>query len=191
MERIYYVDNNDQQTGESDEKLHAHHADTKLHAAFSCYIFNDKGQLLVTKRAETKKVWPDVWTNSCCGHPAPGESREDALKRRAQYELGLDLFSIQIVVAEYIYKTPPYKGVIEHEYCPIFIASTNTEPTPNPDEVSEYEWIYWKEYVKRTAEDSNDYTNEENLPIWSWWCKDQLSYLDKSTTFQDFLKSIS
>ena len=191
MERIYYVDNNDQQIGESDEKLHAHHADTKLHAAFSCYIFNDKGQLLVTKRAETKKVWPDVWTNSCCGHPAPGESREDALKRRAQYELGLDLFSIQIVVAEYIYKTPPYKGIIEHEYCPIFIASSNGEPIPNPDEVSEYEWISWKEYVKRTAEDSNDYTNEENLPIWSWWCKDQLSYLDKSTTFQDFLKSIS
>ena len=191
MERIYYVDNNDQQIGESDEKLHAHHADTKLHAAFSCYIFNDKGQLLVTKRAETKKVWPDVWTNSCCGHPAPGESREDALKRRAQYELGLDLFSIQIVVAEYIYKTPPYKGVIEHEYCPIFIASTNTEPTPNPDEVSEYEWISWEEYVKRTAQDSNDYSDEENLPKWSWWCKDQLSYLDKSTTFQDFLRSIS
>ena len=84
MERIYYVDNNDQQTGESDEKLHAHHADTKLHAAFSCYIFNDKGQLLVTKRAETKKVWPDVWTNSCCGHPHPDESREDAVKRRSQ-----------------------------------------------------------------------------------------------------------
>ncbi len=68
-ELVYYVTQDDHPTGETEEKYAAHHANTRLHAAFSVYVFNDKGQLLVTQRAFSKKVWPGVWTNTCCGHP--------------------------------------------------------------------------------------------------------------------------
>lgn len=63
------------------EKYAAHTADTLLHLAFSSWLFNAKGQLLVTRRALSKKAWPGVWTNSVCGHPQLGESSEDAVIR--------------------------------------------------------------------------------------------------------------
>ena len=89
QELIVYVDENGIPTGETAPKLDAHTLNTRLHAAFSCYIFNDQGEFLVTRRALTKKVWPGVWTNSVCGHPGPGESNESAIIRRAKYELCL------------------------------------------------------------------------------------------------------
>lgn len=179
VEQIYYVDEHDEPTGEVSEKLAAHTSNTRLHAAFSCYIFNKHGELLVTKRAAAKKVWPSVWTNSCCGHPQPGESREDAIKRRVQYELGMKITSIKLLVPKYVYKTPPYNGIIEHEYCPIYLASAVTEPTPNPSEVEDYKWVSWQWFLEETAVDSNDYSDllSDTAPKWSWWCKDQLKHL--------------
>lgn len=103
---IYYVDKNDNPTGEVEEKIAAHHSETKLHAAFSCYVFNAKGQFLVTRRASSKKVWPSLWTNSCCGHPMPGESRVSAVKRRLLYELGLESVSIEKIIG----KTQPMQN---------------------------------------------------------------------------------
>src|SRR5581483_7642642 len=74
-ERIVFVDETGQPTGETGPKLASHTADTKLHLAFSCYVFNLENKLfLFTQRAHVKKVWPDVWTNSVCGHPMPGET---------------------------------------------------------------------------------------------------------------------
>ena len=73
------------------EKYAAHTADTRLHLAFSSWLFNAKGQLLVTRRALSKKAWPGVWTNSVCGHPQLGESNEDAVIRRCRYELGVEI----------------------------------------------------------------------------------------------------
>lgn len=140
---IYYVDENDVPTGEVAEKLEAHNLETRLHAAFSCYVFNKKGQFLVTRRSSDKKVWPSLWTNSCCGHPEPQESREEAVKRRLHFELGIKADKIVKVIGEYIYKTPEYKGIIEHEYCPIFIAITDDEPNVNSGEVGDYKWVDW------------------------------------------------
>lgn len=73
------------------EKYAAHTADTLLHLAFSSWLFNAKGQLLVTRRALSKKAWPGVWTNSVCGHPQLGESNEEAVIRRCRYELGVEI----------------------------------------------------------------------------------------------------
>ena len=90
-ELIVYVQPDGTPTGETAPKLEAHTANTRLHSAFSCYIFNDQGQLLLTQRAHHKKVWPDVWTNSVCGHPVPEEAREVAVIRRSAYELGMQI----------------------------------------------------------------------------------------------------
>lgn len=169
MEYIVFVDEQGQPTGETGEKLASHGPDTKLHLAFSCYIFNENGEVLVTRRADSKKVWPSVWTNSVCGHPAPGESFEDAIKRRSQYEIGLDVTDIDVKLPNYRYKTPPYNGIIENEFCPVFFAKTSAEPKPNPEEVSAYEWLEWNEFVQRAQADEGD--------EWSWWCKDQLKQL--------------
>lgn len=189
-------------TGEVEDKLKAHNEKTKLHAAFSCYVFNEKGQFLVTQRAHSKKVWHGVWTNSCCGHPMPEESREDAIKRRLMDELGMTVKKIRLVIPEYIYKTPPYNGIIEHEYCPVYVAIADSELEPNPNEVEDYKWVEWDWYVEQLKNDSKDYSyfaekvpmddelGKNHIPKWSWWCKDQLKYLQNNKDFISFTKTL-
>jgi isopentenyl-diphosphate Delta-isomerase len=184
MELVYYVDENDQPTGETAEKLSAHHAHTKLHAAFSCYIFNDHGELLITQRAHSKKVWPSVWTNSCCGHPMPGETRENAIIRRVRYELGLDVNDIKILIPDYRYTTPPYEGIIENEFCPVFMARTNSEPKPRVSEVELYEWVAFTDVVELL--ETTESTTER---VWSWWFKDQLNTMISHAIYSDKLKT--
>lgn len=192
MEQIYYVTKNDEPTGETAEKYSAHTSQTKLHAAFSCYVFNEKGEVLVTQRAAMKKVWPNVWTNSCCGHPFPDETREDALHRRMEYELGMKVNNVELILPEYTYKTPPYNGIVEHEYCPVFVAIAETEPIPNPSEVSAYKWVGWDWFKAQTEHDSDDYTNPDSpgSPTWSWWSKDQIEKLLSSDRFNEFLNRL-
>ncbi len=152
-------------------KLASHHAKTPLHLAFSCYVFDENGKLLITRRASSKKVWPDVWTNSFCGHPAPGESMEDAIHRRAKYELSIEaLRDLRCVLPDYRYKTPPYNGIIENEYCPVYIARLASTVEPNPEEVGEYEFIEWDEFRAAIAAHPERY---------SYWAKEQVKLLDE------------
>jgi len=88
QELIVLCDERGTPTGTA-EKWSSHHGRTPLHLAFSCYVFDEAGAFLTTRRALTKKVWPGVWTNSVCGHPAPAESFVDAIARRVGYELGM------------------------------------------------------------------------------------------------------
>ncbi len=122
-------------------KSEVHTTDTALHLAFSCHVFNQAGQILVTRRALEKKTWPGVWTNSFCGHPAPGESFEQAITRRAQQELGLSLDSISSAVPDFRYRAVDASGIVENEICPVYVATVSTEPLPNPSEVCEYAWV--------------------------------------------------
>lgn len=176
IEQIVFVYKNGSPTGEVGPKLDSHTADTKLHLAFSCYILRrSDNKFLVTQRALVKKVWPGVWTNSVCGHPAPGEAVEDAVLRRAKYELGLGhLDDLKCVVPKYIYKTPPYNNIIEHEFCPIFVAYVSDEPKPNPDEVETYEWIDWTAYAQLIQSEPDKM---------SYWCKDQYKILQRLEPF--------
>ncbi len=150
-------------------KLASHHANTPLHLAFSVYIFRSDGKILVTQRAHSKKVWPGVWTNSCCGHPAPDEPISDAITRRVAYELGMTVTDLRCLLPDYRYQTPPFNGIIEHEVCPLYFANTTDEPQPNALEVDDFHWLTWDEFTKNALSDDND--------TWSWWCKDQLKQL--------------
>lgn len=177
-ERIVFVDEEGRPTGETGPKLASHTADTKLHLAFSCYVFNGENQVLITQRAHSKKVWPGVWSNSLCGHPAPGEDMVAAIKRRLQFELDMTADNFEIILPRYRYKTPPYNGIIENEFCPVYVARATSEPAPNPEEVETYKWLEWDAFVEQAAADNND--------AWSWWCKDQIKQLKENAIFQDY-----
>lgn len=134
-------------------KAGVHTGSTPLHLAFSCYVTDGAGQLLVTRRAVSKKTWPGVWTNSVCGHPGPGEAMEDAVVRRARQELGMELRDITPAIPQFAYRARDATGVVENEFCPVFTAVAASEPAPSPDEVEEWRWAPWAdvEAVARTA----------------------------------------
>ena len=128
-------------------KAEVHGPDTPLHLAFSCYVFDEDARLLVTQRALAKPTFGGVWTNSCCGHPAPGEPIEDAVRRRTGQELGLDLDRVRLVLPGFGYRavvaSGPYAGWVEHELCPVFTATATGDPAPDPAEVEAWEWVPW------------------------------------------------
>ena len=118
------------------------HTDTTpLHLAFSCHLLDQQGRLLVTRRALAKRTWPGVWTNSFCGHPRPGETFEDAVRRHGRHELGLEVDSIESLLPDFRYRAIDSAGIVENEVCPVFTARTFTEPVPHADEVAEHRWV--------------------------------------------------
>ena len=124
-------------------KATVHHRETPLHLAFSCYIFDGAGRMLLTCRALEKPTWPGAWTNSFCGHPSPGEDIFDAVRRRAREELGIALDQLQLTLPTFRYEATMENGTRENEFCPVFTATTLDEVQPNPAEVSAHEWVDW------------------------------------------------
>lgn len=134
-------------------RAQVHTRDTPLHLAFSLYVLDTEGRLLLTRRALGKTAWPGVWTNSCCGHPRPGESVEAAVRRRTAEELGLEIVDVTTVLPDFRYRAVDASGVVEHEVCPVHVTRVErgTEPTPDPAEVAEHAWLAWPD-VRRIAE---------------------------------------
>ncbi|HED5644622.1 TPA: isopentenyl-diphosphate Delta-isomerase [Enterobacter cloacae] len=123
------------------EKYAAHTSHTPLHLAFSSWLFNAKGECLITRRALSKKAWPGVWTNSVCGHPQSGEAIDQAIVRRCRYEVGAEITGITTVAAEFRYCETDPSGIVENEICPVFAARITNALTINSDEVMAYEWV--------------------------------------------------
>jgi isopentenyl-diphosphate Delta-isomerase len=139
-EQVVLVDNDGIVIG-SAEKATVHTAETPLHLAFSCHVFDASGRLLVTRRSLRKVTWAGVWTNSFCGHPAPGETQEQAIARRASDELGITVENIQLVLPDFRYRAIDASGIVENEICPVYRATSGDTVKANPDEVSEWEWV--------------------------------------------------
>lgn len=129
-------------------RIAVHTSATPLHLAFSTYLFNGAGDVLMTRRALSKKTWAGVWTNSCCGHPRPGEAIEDAARRRIREELGLTVGPLTPLIPDFRYRATDASGIVENEVCPVFGAFVTDEtPVPDPDEVEEWAWIPWLDVV--------------------------------------------
>lgn len=152
-----------------DSKSAIHHAETPLHLAFSCYIFDADDRLLVTQRALGKPSFPGVVTNSCCGHPLPGEPLERAVRRRALGELGLSVDSLWLVLPEFRYRAVSATGMVENEICPVYAARTADEELAlDPTEVERAEWVPWVEFAESVADGSR---------VVSTWCTEQVPRL--------------
>jgi isopentenyl-diphosphate Delta-isomerase len=123
-----------------EDKITVHSSSTPLHLAFSTYVYDSDGRILITRRALSKLTWPGVWTNSFCGHPGPGERFEDSVRRRGEYELGLRLDQVELKVPDFRYRAVDASGVVENEICPIFTARAASRLDPRPDEVMEWQW---------------------------------------------------
>jgi len=134
-----------------------HTTDTPLHRGFSLFVFNAKKQLLITKRAITKKTFPGVWTNTVCGHPAPEESTVEAAERRLRDEMGIKDINIQ-EVAPYRYRFADANGIVENEICPILVGYYDGDPEPSLQEVGEWKWMNWSEFLKDIKNNQSKYS---------------------------------
>ncbi|MUK02585.1 isopentenyl-diphosphate Delta-isomerase [Vibrio cholerae] len=130
------------------EKATVHTLDTPLHLAFSTHVFDDAGRILVTRRALGKKAWPGVWTNSFCGHPAPGEAFEEAVDRRAAQELGFTVRDIEVALPDFRYRAVDASGIVENEICPVYTAVADSAVDPLPEEVMDFQWVDAVELVR-------------------------------------------
>jgi len=149
-------------------KAGVHHADTPLHLAFSCYLFDPAGRLLMTRRARTKPTWPGTWTNSVCGHPAPGEPMADAVRRRVRHEVGVRAERITLVLPAFRYRAVMPNGIVENEMCPVFVATTTDVPAPDPAEVADATWVDWAAFRAGVLDGSRAI---------SPWCREQVALL--------------
>lgn len=162
-------------------KSEVHQTKTPLHRAFSCFLLNEKNQLLIQQRALSKKTWPGIWSNSVCGHPLPGEKTKAAVHRRMRYELGLPESEIIEMLPNFRYRAS-FAGIEENEICPVWVGRISTEPQPNPVEVENINWLDWEDFVMK-IKNPNDTTYDH----FSVWCREEVVLLDESEKFQKWL----
>ena len=151
---LILVDEQDRPTGIM-EKMEVHEKGL-LHRAFSVFIFNDKQEMLLQKRASVKYHSAGLWTNACCSHPQPGEDTLTAAKKRLQEEMG---FTTALRKAfEFVYKAPFDNGLTEHEFDHVFIGSYNGEIFPDPEEVSDYCFMPLEKITAQLESSPSKYT---------------------------------
>ena len=153
-DKIVFVDEEDNPIATGD-KLPGHTGDTKLHRAFSVFLFNPSGEFLMQHRALSKKTWPGVWSNSACGHVMLHETTEAAARRRLKFELGLTGIDLTLVLPDFRYRAEK-DGVVENELCPVFVGVTDHLPRPNPAEVESVKWVDWDEFVASLDDPETD-----------------------------------
>lgn len=154
MEEVILVSENDEQIGTA-EKLLAHQQNL-LHRAFSIFIHNGKGEVLLQKRAVTKYHSGGLWTNTCCSHPKPNEDLLVAGKRRLQEEMG---FSTNLVAKFFfIYQADLDNELSEHELDHVLVGEFSGEILPNPDEACAIKWMSIEDLMSDVEANPNNYT---------------------------------
>jgi isopentenyl-diphosphate delta-isomerase len=136
-ERVVLVDRDDRQVGTA-PKLAAH-LDGQLHRAFSVFVFDSAGNTLLQRRAAGKYHSAGLWSNTCCGHPRPGEPTGAAAHRRLREEMGFDCGLRPTLSFEY--RRDLENGLIEHELDRVFVGRFDGTPVPDPHEVDDWRWV--------------------------------------------------
>ncbi len=153
-EKVILVDENDRQIGLM-AKMEAHEK-AVLHRAFSVFLMNDAGQIMLQQRAANKYHSPLLWTNTCCSHQRNGETNLAAGKRRLWEEMGIEA-ELQEVFS-FIYKAPFDNGLTEHEYDHVMLGRYNGTPEINPEEVADWKWMTPKAIQEDIAQNPQSYT---------------------------------
>ncbi|MGN6266956.1 MAG: isopentenyl-diphosphate Delta-isomerase [Ginsengibacter sp.] len=134
---LILVDENDNEIGLM-EKMPAH-LSGRLHRAFSVFIFNSNGELLLQQRADNKYHSGGLWTNTCCSHPIDGEDIDVTIKKRLKEEMGMEC-DTQYQFS-FIYKADLGNGLIEHELDRVYIGTSDKKPVLNPSEAKDWKYI--------------------------------------------------
>jgi isopentenyl-diphosphate delta-isomerase len=137
-ELLILVDEDDKEVG-SLSKSRCHDGNGILHRAFSVFLFNAQGELLLQQRSKGKRLWPEYWTNTCCSHPRQGESLELATERRLQQELGTTA-SLEFIY-KFSYQAQFGELGAEHELCSVFLGQVERTPAPNETEIAELRYV--------------------------------------------------
>jgi isopentenyl-diphosphate delta-isomerase len=137
MEQVILVDEQDRPIGLMEKQ--AAHIGPHLHRAFSVFIFNSKGELLLQQRALSKYHSPGLWTNTCCSHPRAGETLEEATSRRLKEEMGMSCPIHEVYT--FIYMAPVGQGLTEHEFDHVFIGQSDDIPAINTEEVASWKYM--------------------------------------------------
>jgi isopentenyl-diphosphate delta-isomerase len=156
VEQLILVDEHDNVVG-FDEKLAVHQNGGRLHRAFSIFIYNSAGEMLLQRRAQTKYHFGGLWTNACCSHPRRGERLQEAVHQRLQFELGFDTELDEVL--SFIYKSEdPNSGLVEHEYDHVFVGTFDGDAVPNAAEVDAVKWIAVPELKADLNRNPSQYT---------------------------------
>jgi isopentenyl-diphosphate delta-isomerase len=137
-ERLCLVDANDTLIGYA-SKAQAHAGAGLLHRAFSIFLVNGNGQVLLQQRSPQKALWPGFWANSCCSHPREGETLESAAQRRLGEELGVA--TPLTVLGKFQYHARYHQVGSEHELCSMLVGAHQGPVHPHPDEIAAVRWI--------------------------------------------------
>ncbi len=152
-EYVTLVDEKDQAIGQS-EKLAAHQQGL-LHRAFSIFLFNDEGKWLIQKRAATKYHSPNLWSNTCCGHPRPGEPTLHAAKRRLVEEMGIHCKLTYIDHYRYHAKVG---DLTENEFDHLFVGFYANKPISNPEEINDWKEVTLEQLQNDISQDPEQFT---------------------------------
>jgi isopentenyl-diphosphate delta-isomerase len=137
-------------------KADVHDGDGILHRAFSVFLFDRGGRLLLQRRSADKRLWPLYWSNSCCSHPRRGETEAEAARRRIEEELGVS--TALEWVFKFQYHAPFGAAGSERELCSVFLGRVDGPVTPNPSEVAESRWVRVEELTAALTGDPASYT---------------------------------
>ena len=153
--RVILVNEHDEVVG-SMEKMEAHQKKL-LHRAFSIFLFNKQGQVLIHQRAEGKYHSAGLWTNTCCSHPKPGEDVLTSARKRLQQEMGIDA-ELQNAFT-FIYKADVGNGLTEHEFDHVLTGMYEGTPYPDPDEVQDWQWFQMDDLANRLKTEPEIFTS--------------------------------
>ena len=167
-EELILVDENDVETGFL-SKADCHDGPGHLHRAFSIFLFNDEGELLLQQRSAQKRLWPGYWSNTCCSHPRKGESMPVATQRRLYDELHIES-SLQFIY-KFAYQAEFGEAGSENELCHVYLGEVNYDVTPNEHEIDAIRYLSAKTLLEELESQPENFT--------PWFKMEWLTLLDE------------